>query len=599
MISRELLIYPFLYSFKVSRFKSIFVLLVATCLTCTDFVAVVFLGILIASYTQNIIMNASDNPENIFEVGLKKIEDFNSSEIKILLTLTVFILVLKNVLNLLFIKDVNKFVGEIRRKYVNQLLSQYLANDYENSKRITSADVTYAVIDGTFSLFFGILISTFFLFADLFLALGLLLILFAVNVQMTVALLSSLLFFIFLLHKFTHHGIAFSSEQLRDTTINSRSKLNDAHNLFKEIRIHGTGSNIINQFEQDFKLGSNAQAQLSWFQQIPKYGYEIIGYLLSIIVVLVGQASSGRSSFALSSSLFLAVLTKLLPTSLRLQNHFSSIRQNFSGSMHTYTFSKSLILESRSQRDKRIDPVESDLGEDLVNLHFENINFTYRDSRTAILQDLTFKFKAGTITALIGNSGSGKSTLCDLALGLLEPTTGSVYFTKQSDGSKTNLSSVQKSYVAQQTILFNGTIKENLLYGIPDEYSDADLWKVLDLVNLSQEIKSFELKLYTNIGELGNSISGGQRQRLAIARELLTNPRLLILDEPTSSLDSVNQDEILNMISKLKSNTTIIIVAHRFETLRIADVILKLDLGKVNLVSLTEIEKINQALLKS
>ena len=184
----------------------------------------------------------------------------------------------------------------------------------------------------------------------------------------------------------------------------------------------------------------------------------------------------------------------------------------------------------------------------------------------------------------MGKSGSGKSTLIDLLVGVLDQNEGSIKIDNEDLRNIDLISFREKiAYVTQDTILFNDTIENNLKLISSKKFKTTDIWKSLEAANLKTFVKKLPQQLKTKIGERGVQFSGGQKQRLSLARALLKKPKILILDEATSSLDSLSENEIYKTIDKLlkKNNVTIIIIAHKLSTLKHSDKIILIDKGKL------------------
>ncbi|WP_413199044.1 peptidase domain-containing ABC transporter [Nostoc piscinale] len=214
------------------------------------------------------------------------------------------------------------------------------------------------------------------------------------------------------------------------------------------------------------------------------------------------------------------------------------------------------------------------------SIRFENVTFRYHpDSDVNILENLSFEIKPGQMVALVGRSGSGKTTISKLVLGLYPPTDGKVLIDGQ-DITSISLRSLRScvGVVDQDTFLFGGTIRENISLGYPGA-TLAELIEAAKLAGADEFIKKLPLGYETQIGEGGGLLSGGQRQRIAIARALLGNPQLLILDEATSHLDTESERIIQQNLNKILKGRTTLVIAHRLSTVRNADLILVLDRG--------------------
>jgi ABC-type multidrug transport system fused ATPase/permease subunit len=211
---------------------------------------------------------------------------------------------------------------------------------------------------------------------------------------------------------------------------------------------------------------------------------------------------------------------------------------------------------------------------------FDNVSFAY-DPGKFVLHDVSFDSQPGSVTALVGPSGSGKSTIIGLIAAFYTPTSGRV-LVDDVDLSHVRLEAyrTQLGIVLQETFLFDGTIRDNVSFSRPDA-SEADIMAACRIARVDEFAESFELKYDTIIGERGVKLSGGQRQRISIARAILADPRILILDEATSSLDSESEAMIQQGLSYLMRGRTTFVIAHRLSTIRRADQILVVEAGRI------------------
>jgi ATP-binding cassette, subfamily C, bacterial len=214
-------------------------------------------------------------------------------------------------------------------------------------------------------------------------------------------------------------------------------------------------------------------------------------------------------------------------------------------------------------------------------LELRNVTFAYNAAMGSVVRNVSLAIGAGQTVALAGPSGSGKSTLADLAIGLLRPDTGTVAV----DGielTKSNLAGwrAQIGYVSQDTVLFHDTLRSNLAWA-RREVSESEMWHALRLAAAEDLVRKLPAGLDTIVGDRGAFLSHGERQRLAIARALLRKPALLVLDEATNSLDHENEARVLEAIENLHGELTILIIAHRFSTIKRADMVYVLERGKI------------------
>lgn len=244
------------------------------------------------------------------------------------------------------------------------------------------------------------------------------------------------------------------------------------------------------------------------------------------------------------------------------------------------------IFELLNQDPKK-DELSRKTAAETVNLNgnydivFRNVNFSYKDDRNPVLKGLNLELKTGQITALVGSSGCGKSTIANLITRFYEPSGGEITIGKQSL-YKINPLELRKNIavVAQRTYLFHGSIKENLLIAKPDA-TDAELYETCRKAGIIDFVNSLPEKLDASLVEQARNLSSGQIQRIGIARALLKDAPILILDEPTSNVDVENEEKIQATLHEIAKTKTTLVIAHRLRTVREADKIVVIDKGNV------------------
>ena len=213
-------------------------------------------------------------------------------------------------------------------------------------------------------------------------------------------------------------------------------------------------------------------------------------------------------------------------------------------------------------------------------IEFKNVSFFYSDESQKIIDDLSFEIKKNSSVALVGESGAGKSTIIKLIMGLVKYNTGKLLI-DENDLSELNLENFYDfvTYVSQESPIFDGTLRENVVFD--KELSDDEIEKVLKFVKLEKFYERLENGLETELGEKGIRMSGGERQRVALARMFFDDSKIVILDEATSAMDNITEKEVMENIVENLKNKTIIIIAHRLETIKDVDEIFVLEDGKI------------------
>jgi len=263
----------------------------------------------------------------------------------------------------------------------------------------------------------------------------------------------------------------------------------------------------------------------------------------------------------------------LIAPIFQMSNIGSQLTEAFAGLDRTEELMNTPVEDDEAVRTIKIDHIRGDI-------EFKDVCFSYEEGKE-VLKDVTFSAPAGSVTALVGTSGSGKSTIAGLAASFLVQQSGTITVDGY-DLSKVSLDSFrsQLGVVLQDDFLFDGTIRENILFAKPDA-TEAELKAAIEGAYVSEFATKFEKGIDTVIGERGIKLSGGQRQRVTIARAILANPRILILDEATSSLDTESESLIQESLKQLLKGRTTFVIAHRLSTIRQADQILVVEQGRI------------------
>ncbi len=271
--------------------------------------------------------------------------------------------------------------------------------------------------------------------------------------------------------------------------------------------------------------------------------------------------------------MFTVLLGTMVAPIVQMSNIGSQLTEALAGLDRTEELMNMIPEADEEERVLLLENVKGDMT-------FENVSFAYEEEKE-VLHDITFDVKSGSVVALVGSSGSGKSTIAGLAASFLNPQSGKITIDGK-DMSKVNLNSFRQNLgvVLQDDFLFEGTIKENILFPRPNA-SDEELQQAVKAAYVDEFTDRFDEGLGTLIGERGIKLSGGQRQRIAIARAVLANPKILILDEATSNLDTESEALIQKSLAKLTEGRTTFVIAHRLSTIRKANQILVIENGRI------------------
>jgi subfamily B ATP-binding cassette protein MsbA len=321
------------------------------------------------------------------------------------------------------------------------------------------------------------------------------------------------------------------------------------------------------------KLFRNIAKSMTGVSATTAFSSLVVG-AVGVVIILVGGRSVVAGTMSLGDLFMYVVFTGLMATPLiQFAAIGTQITEAFAG---LDRIREIMNMATEDEEDERRAPLASVEGE----IEFKNVYFEYNEG-VPVLKDVSFKAEAGSTTALVGSSGSGKSTLISLAMNFNQPLSGAV----KIDGQDLQTLKLRdfRSYlgvVMQDNFLFDGTIAENIAFSNPHATPD-EIQAVSRIAHCEEFIEGFEQKYDTVVGERGVKLSGGQRQRIAIARAILADPKLLILDEATSSLDSESESLIQDGLRSLRRGRTTFVIAHRLSTIRSADQILVLEGGEI------------------
>jgi len=271
---------------------------------------------------------------------------------------------------------------------------------------------------------------------------------------------------------------------------------------------------------------------------------------------------------------FIIFLFAMLQPARKLTGVASVMQQGIASAERVFS-----ILDVKSNTQEITNPIE--INDFNSSIEFQNVSFTYESGNKPAIQNINLKINKGSYIALIGESGAGKSTTIDLIMRFYDPNDGNILLdgVNLKDISKQSLRE-QIGIVPQDIILFNDTVKNNISYGFQD-VNINDIKDAARAANALEFIEQLPDGFDTIIGEKGSRLSGGQKQRLSIARAIFKNPKILIMDEATSSLDSESEKKVKDAIDNLVKDRTVIVIAHRLSTIINADKILVFEDGKI------------------
>ena len=459
--------------------------------------------------------------------------------------------------------------------YDSYLKSNLIAIKQKNSSEISRNFITELNLTSHYFLNFANI------FQEITITLFLFIVLSLINFKLSIFLLMIICFFGALINFSIIKKIkSYSSSSLKSRFLFLNSIKQNLESI-KEIKVFGKYTFFKNIFLISFNSNEKSQIRISFFQELPKFILEIMFVLVicTVLFIFISQNTTGEMVLLGEMILFSVMIVRLIPSFNRL-NHFINFH-------YQSKISKDIIFNDLKKfNPSKVIPNEKIKNNRIDSIGLNKINFRYNESKqnkSFELKNLTIKFEKNKITSLVGSSGSGKSTIINILCGLLEPKYGEYTVNRNKYKILPHQILKNMSYLPQQIFLLDETIVKNIAFGENNDKIDLKkMNKIIKDVGLKTLVDKLPKKLNTKVGEKGGILSGGQLQRIGIARSLYFNKKVIILDEPTSSLDKQSSNKIIKMLNKLKKNKIIIIVTHSDSIAKASDKVYNIDKGIIN-----------------
>ena len=519
------------------------------------------------------------DPSFIIEIKKYNISFINDLTLdQILIFLLFFLMMLffiKNIIIGLLSWAQIKYSLYLQNQIATSLLKKYISSDYLFHKSNDSSKFIRVLNNDSFIVITGFIIPSFLLFTEIFIFLGIIILLAYYEIYGLV-----IAFFFFLISyliyqrfskKLKEHGIL---RQKNDTL-----KIKYVTSIFegiKEILFHKKQSFFYQLYKEVNLKVNSSQAFLEGVKILPRLFLEIIGiFMFCFIMISLILAGKDLVKLVPIFGVYIVASFKILPSLNRIISAAQQIRFN---KIYLDSVISEYLFDSGYKKNIENKKTEYKIINFNHKIELKNICFDYKtkNREKSVLKNLDLYFEKNSITAIVGRSGSGKSTIVDILLGLIKQDSGQILVDGKS--IDIDISKLKVGYVPQSLFLLNDTIKKNIALGIPSE--DIDLKKVnkaIELSSLTYDFEHSKLSIDSIVGQKGLQISGGQAQRIAIARSLYDDPEIIIFDEATSSLDKTTEKEIFENLLTLKKTKTILLVTHNDRILKYCDRVISLD----------------------
>lgn len=565
---------------KSDRKKMIAIAIIQICLSFLDLLGVLTIGLL-GALAVNGIQTGIQSGSVATVLQFLHVSELSFQAQALSLGVTAVVLFVgRTVLSIFFTRRILFFFSRRGAAISTNLVSRLLSQPLVLIQSKSTQEILYALTNGVDFITLNILATAMVLVSDVSLltviGVGLLV------VDASTAIGSLILFSLigFFLYRLMHVKAGRLGTKSAKLSIISADEIVEVLGSYREAVVRNRRDYYSREIGKLRHELADASAEINFMPYISKYVIETS--------VIVGGLLIAASQFFMHDSIravttlgvFLAAGTRITPAVLRIQQGSLQIRGSAGRAGPTLDLIDSLgSTPSTENLDDTVDVIHEGFK---ANIELKNVSITYPGKNVPALDDVSLRISAGTSVAIVGPSGAGKTTLVDILLGVIEPTNGEVFISGVSP-----LQAISKwpgaiSYVPQDVMISKRSIRENVGLGYPKEVATDELISsALQVSFLTNFVNSLPQGLNTLAGERGAKISGGQRQRLGIARAMFTNPQLLALDEATSALDGETEASITKSIHNLRGSATVVMIAHRLSTVRDADVVVYMAEGKI------------------
>ena len=501
------------------------------------------------------------------------------------------ILTLRTMISVFLTRKTLNFLSNRAAAMSSALASKILNSELSYVTSNASQDILYRLTTGIGIIVLGVVGTVISLFADLALLIVITVGLFIVDPSVA---LSTLVLFGgigLILYRILSSSARHAGAQNMRLSIESSRIILEALDSYRVAIVRSRRGHYVQEISQSrFEL-AKVQADLQFMPSITKYVIESVMIFGILIITGIQFALKDAVQATATMALFMAASSRIAPAVMRIQQAAVQIRSNAGAAYTTLDLFEELD-KSEMVPNQQFNRTEEKNFEPWISVNDLSVTFDSIDHD--VLRNINLSFSPGTLTAIVGPSGAGKSTLLDAILGITNPKSGEVLISGYSPLEAFSKWPSKVGFVPQETYIRKGTIRENIALGFASsEIDDSAVNNAIQRAQLSEFVSAYPEGIYAEIGESGATISGGQRQRLGIARALYTEPKIIILDEATSSLDAVTEHAITSAIKGLKGSVTLIVVAHRLSTIQDADTVVYLSDG--HLVSQGTFEEVRQS----
>lgn len=490
------------------------------------------------------------------------------------------LLVSKTFISMFFTRRMLKFLSRRAATISSTLTGKLFSQPISKVRELTSQETVYALGYGVSSIVLGVIGTSIVLVADVSLLIIMGIGLFYIDPE--VAMGSAIYFGLILwfLHRTMSVRATDFGTQNWNLTVEADKNVVEMLATYKELYPRNSRAYFVRRISETRIKLAEVTAEMQFQPSISKYVLESSVVFGAITLAATQFVFKDAALATATLAMFLTAGARIAPAILRVQQGTLMIRNSLGSSKSTLKLFES--MKQTQELSEYIEPKDfahvGFLGEAMIS----ELELKFDDYDTSVLSNINLRIEVNKMYAIVGPSGSGKTSLIDALLGIVKPTNGRIEISSHAPVEAFEKWPGAVSYVPQEVAIINDSIRNNILLGYKsDLISSEEFDNVLAISGLRSVVDNMPLGLETLLGSGGIQLSGGERQRLGIARALITSPKLLVLDEATSSLDAQGEASISEALKNVKGSITIVLIAHRLSTVRAADSVVYLDKGKI------------------
>ncbi len=498
-----------------------------------------------------------------------------------LLVIMIVLFVVKNAYLLFLIHRQNTFVARARNDMISRVMREFLNKPYEE---YLSADIptVFRITDSDIPRVFSLVLAFLQLSTELVVSACLGIVLLFVNWQMTLLMLVVLLIMTFISVKVLKPRLNDIGRHNQETQSRiARWRIQAIYGL-KDVKVLNRQDFYIRNYYESGKVGANIARDYAVLNSVPRLMIETV-FMATVLLFILFYILRGGDAALLVPQLtaFGVAAIRIMPSANRINTYITEIAYEQYSLDYVYENLTESMKTDKAMRAERAAIAGPELHlEDKIEL--KDITFKYPDAETNIFTKANMVIPKGKSVGIMGPSGAGKSTVVDILLGLLHVQSGEILCDGHNIFSNYDSWLAQIGYIPQSIYLVDETIRENIAFGIDeDQISDERIRQVMEEAQLADFVRTLPDGLDTTIGDRGVRLSGGQRQRIGIARALYHNPEILVFDEATSALDNETEAAVMEAINGFHGKKTMVIIAHRLNTIANCDIIYEVKDEKV------------------